>query len=834
MVDKLLLNGNWEYKKSGDEKWNPIDIPGTVQQDLLKRKILPDYMKGLNEIYYYELEDYDWEFQKTFKITKEQLNKFEKVYLVFEGIDTFSEVYCNGRKIGVTNNMFIPFEFEVTKYLIEGENKIYVKIFSSKKEAKKRAKKNRKEYMYEHNSGRLFIRKAQYSFGWDWGPRISQIGIWREVYLKFVNTAQINNPFVKTLNIQKKEAELEFICDIYRIKLNTELELELKIKYKGKKVYDKRYKISARENIFRTKVLIKNPKLWYPNGMGDPNLYDVEIVLYYNQEIIDKKEIRTGIRIIELLEERDEEGKSFIIQINGEKVFCKGANWIPGDNLLPRVKEEDYKKYIELAKEAKMNILRVWGGGIYEDEIFYKLCDENGIMVWQDFMFACGEYPDEFKWFREEVKKEAEVVIKRLRNHPSIIVWCGNNECNWGLYLVYGKANIQYKGNYIYKKILPELYKKLDGTRIYRVSTPYGGKNPNDTSEGTSHLWDVWSSWENYDKYKEHNARFVSEFGFQGLPHPATISYFAKSKEQKIFNKVIVHHNKMYKGMERLYKFVGENFGIPKDFKSFIYLSQIMQGEAIKTGVEYWRSRKFKTAGTIYWQLNDVWPCISWSAVDYFKRKKALYYYTKRFYSDILPVIIYDEEKEKIYVKIVNDRLRSLRCKVELNIYSLSDGNKVFNSSYNASVRQNSVALVKKYRIEDVFKDSNTREDIYVKLASGGYTTYLVKKKDIIYNSIWFVKVRTGEEVFRNYFIPSRIRDLNIVKAKVEINDIREDEIEVSSRLPVIGCVIETEKEVDMSDNYLMIEPGERYRIKFSGNPGKVEVVDIREMLCDK
>ena len=351
---------------------------------------------------------------------------------------------------------------------------------------------------------------------------------------------------------------------------------------------------------------------------------------------------------MELKRDADEEGESFVICINGEPIFCRGANWIPADSFIPRLTRDDYDALVGMAAAANMNMLRVWGGGIYERPEFFDACDRLGIMVWQDFMFACGSYPDHLDEFRASVRAEAEDTVRRLRNHPSLVLWCGNNECQW-----LNRRDGRLPGERLYSEVLPEVCAELDPSRPYWPGSPFGGEEPNSPTHGDQHLWTPWWQWRHPDSQRDYPGRFLSEFGFQAPPAMDTLRRHIPSSAHHMQSRVMEHHNRAWEGTERLYRLLSIYFRVPGSFEDTVYLMQLMQGEAVKTGVEAWRARKFLTAGTLFWQLNDCWPVTSWSAIDYAHRPKALYYYARRFFAPVLPII--DGRGGKFTVKVVND-----------------------------------------------------------------------------------------------------------------------------------------------------------------------------------
>jgi len=678
---ELSLDGFWRLKGFPDLKgmkegaykpnypikdWMRARVPGVVHIDLIDNGVIPDPFKGLNEEAVHWVEDMEWWYRREFEVTEEILEK-ETIEILFEGIDTFASIWINGEKIGETNNMFTPWRFSIKEALKEGNNIIAVQI----KPAKKIAEDLEEKYMGRYgilrsafHSARPYVRKAQYSFGWDWGPRLPTAGIWRSVKIIAYDKARLGYIAALPLKVEESEAKIRLTAEIYASE-KVEAEVRFRIEGYGEKI-EKLIRIEAEKgkNDVDCEIRVSKPKLWWPRGYGPQNLYELSAELYVEDQLQDRKEVKTGIRSIELMQRPDEEGKTFIFKINGKQVFCKGANWIPADSFLPRVSKQRYHKLLELAAEAGMNMLRVWGGGIYEDEIFYDICDELGIMIWQDFMYACAEYPEE-EWFLKESEREAEEVVRRLRRHPCIVLWCGNNENQW-IHRIAWRDRERLLGLPIYDEILPKVCGKLDPTRPYWPSSPYGGEDPNSPSEGDRHNWEVWSRWVDYPAYLRDKGRFISEFGWQAPPTLKLLKEYLEPEDLHPQSKAMEAHNKQEEGQERLYRFLAAHYPVPEEIKKFTLYCQLNQGEALKTAIEHWRTRMFKTSGCLIWQLEDCWPVTSWSLIDYGLNPKASYYFVKRAFQQIIsPIIMKDG---KVYIYVVNETDEELRANLRFSI----------------------------------------------------------------------------------------------------------------------------------------------------------------------
>lgn len=685
----LSLDGRWLLKGfpglNGEEEgaykpeyptdsWLQAEVPGVVHLDLMSNGVIPDPFYGVNEASVKWVEDVEWWYRKEFEAPKEILAK-EVVELVFEGLDTFATIWVNGVKLGETCNMFTPWIFDVKKVLKQGVNVVAVRFKPPRIVAGKLEEKYgvlRSSYY----SARPYVRKAQYSFGWDWGPSLPTSGIWRSVKLLAYDRARLGYIAALPLEVSEREARVKLTAEVYasnvfkpRVKFTIEgygLKVEREVEEE----------VGSGRNDVECEVRIGKPRLWWPRGYGEPNLYEMKVQLYDGARLLDEKKTPVGIRTVKLLQKEDGKGRSFTFEINGRLVFCKGANWIPADSFLPRVSIECYRRLLELAGEAGMNMLRVWGGGIYENEEFYDLCDKLGIMVWQDFMYACAEYPEE-EWFLREAEREAEEVVRRLRRHPSIVLWCGNNENQW-IYGVSRDGRMKLVGLPIYERILPEVCRRLDPTRPYWPSSPYGGDNPNSPYEGDRHNWEVWSRWRDYRHYLEDEGRFISEFGWQSPPTLELLAQYIDPRDMKPQSKAFEAHEKQVEGIERLYRFLSAHYPVTEDFRRFILYCQINHGEALREAIGHWRSLMFDTSGCLIWQLNDCWPAVSWSLIDYGLNPKPAYYFVKRAFKPMnVYVKIYDG---RVTVYVINET--NLETDVNLRFYVTDFYGKTYYSEF--------------------------------------------------------------------------------------------------------------------------------------------------------
>ncbi|MHB0856774.1 MAG: glycoside hydrolase family 2 protein [Anaerolineae bacterium] len=824
MIRTISLDGAWHFRERSSSDWQVGQVPGCVQLDLLHLGEVPDPFYRLNEIAMYALEEKEWVYARTFTLDAEDLHS-SAVQLVFEGIDTLADVFLNDVHLGRVENMFTPHVFDVSDLVRVGENRVEVRFESPTTAIAQMVKCSPFSLASSCDIARPYIRKAQYNYGWDWGPRITQVGLWRPVSIRLIDRAAVVDPFCYTVAIANHSARLRVTANVdsyVQEKLTAEVTLSLNGQVVARTVAAVEVGMGA--TALSADLKVANPAFWWPNGMGSQPLYDVSIRLLAGDALVDESTFRTGIRTVEIIQEPDTKGKTFIVAVNGVKVFCKGADWIPADSLLPRLTRDDYYQYITLTRDANMNMLRIWGGGIYEDPAFYEACDEMGIMVWQDFMYACAQYPDEMDWFQDQARDEAVSVVTALRNHPSIVLWCGNNENNWGFDEWWHNGVPKYLGNYVYREILPDVCATLDPSRPYWVSSPYGGEHPNCAEEGDRHQWTVWSNWQDFDGYKKDTGRFLSEFGFQAMPNWKTVLSFTEPEDRSILSPVILGHNKMVEGTERLVRFLAGRVGFPKDLQSFTYLTQFNQAEAIKTGVEHWRQHKYSTSGTLYWQLNDCWPVASWACLDYYKRKKGLYYYSRRFYDQILPVL--DLKDDQIVLRVVND----LRCETVANArvaaYRL-DGTKLAERTFDLLLPGDEVVTAKKFDLAELGIGYSPR----VLPRDGVGTTNPVECNGELLDAVLYVEVQAEGLTYRNYKVFDRFRSLALKPAAIQAHVV-EGAITLTSSVPAFGVFVEPANDVDLDDNCLILEPGVPYTVRCSGIAGETQVFSLTDLVA--
>lgn len=743
-VFALSLNGLWLFKGfskcNGEELgaykpdysadgWQPAKVPGTIHTDLMANNLIPDPFKDSNERTVQWVPEHEWWYRKEFHLTPELIEK-QVVELVFEGLDTFATVWLNGVKVGEANNMFTPWKYNIKDVVQAGKNLVVVRFKPIYKVASELEQQHKSMYhclSAENCSSRPYIRKAQYSFGWDWVPTLATCGIWREAKLIAFDHAKIGYVAGLPVEVSGDKAKVKLVAQVSAAQ-PLRLAVIFSLAGFGNKI-EHTINVNAiqGENFFDCIFEVAKPQLWWPKGYGEPNLYDLAVEVYLGSELLDRGSAKVGIRRVELLEEPDEEGVSFVFKVNGLPVFCKGANWVPADSFLPRVTSERYRNLLKSTVKMNANCIRVWGGGIYEDKVFYELCDELGIMVWQDFMYVCAGYPEE-EWFLQEAKREAEEAVLRLRGHPCIIVWCGNNENQW-LHNVLWKSRDKVErlfGLKIYEDVLPEVCKRLDLTRPYRPSTPFGGVDFSGKHEGDRHNWEVWGKGLDYTAYLDDTGRFLSEFGWQAPASLEILQTYIDKDGLNTESEAFLAHEKQTGGLNLMRRLLALHYPVPEDLRRFVLYCQLNQADALKAAIVHWRSRMFKTSGCLIWQLNDCWPAISWSLLDYGLTPKAAYFSVKKAFQPIIaPLII---KQGKAYVYVVNETSNAVEATLNLQVIDFQG-----RTYYSKQVQMVTPAYTSKLVMENAL-DTLPNDDEFVFLVT------LESNGKVLYEEIKTVK----------------------------------------------------------------------------------------------
>ncbi len=664
-MQRLSLNGSWELYRVGDDQAVAATVPGCVHTDLLAAGAIEEPFYRDNELRLLWIGETDWLYRRTFEVEPALLQR-EVVLLRCKGLDTIATITLNGQEIARTDNMFRTWEFDVKPYLQAGTNTLEIRFDSALKYAQRREQEERMLPAWgvgDHKlNGGGWIRKQPSNFGWDWGPMLATCGIWRDIELVAYDVARLRD--VHILQDHTTEGQVRLAVRITAQQQgDTPLTAACTVRLNGQIVAEDRAALSAlSDGTAEIMLTIAGPQLWWPNGLGDQPLYDVAVeLLDASGAALDSTSRRVGLRTLRLDRHPDEWGESFQFAVNGVPFFAKGANWIPADTFVTRLTADDYRRLLVDAAAANMNMLRVWGGGIYEDDAFYDICDELGICIWQDFMFACSTYPAFDADFLANVKAEAEDNVRRIRHHACVALWCGNNELEQGL--VADEWNLWAMSwedySRLYDALLPEVIRTLDPQTDYwpgSPHTPVGNRRDfNNPDSGDAHLWSVWHGREPFEWYRTCTHRFNSEFGFQSFPEPATTYGYTEPQDRNITSFVMEHHQRSGIGNSTIIHYMLDWFRLPTSFDMTLWLSQILQGMGIKYAVEHWRRAMPHGMGTLYWQLNDCWPVASWSSLDYYGRWKALHYMARHFFEPLLLSAVEDIDQGTVEVHLTND-----------------------------------------------------------------------------------------------------------------------------------------------------------------------------------
>ena len=687
----------WYFKEfnNADSQWLQAKVPGTIHQDLLAHQLIADpYLLNKEQQAQWPAQK-EWLYQTTILLTP-AMAAYQQIDLVFEGLDTDAEISINGKVIASVNNMFRVWKFNIRKQLKIGNNQLQVKFLSSEKIAASAYEKLQPKIPLDE---RIMVRKAAYQFGWDWGPRLVTAGICKNVYLHCWDQLKIAHIQYQQLQIDTVMARLNAkVCINSLVEQNVSYQIIDSI---TKQVYaSSELKLMKGQQFFNIPFTINKPKLWWCNGLGAPNLLNLTFNLQNKNNQISEN-TRIGLRKIELIQQADQKGKSFYFKLNGLSVFMKGANYIPQDNFIPRVSSAQTKTLIHQAKAANFNMLRVWGGGIYESDAFYNACDESGILVWQDFMFACGLVPGDDA-FANNVKQEIADQLIRLRNHPCIALWCGNNEVaegwsNWGWqkqYHMNAADSIRIWSDYqkIFHQIIPSVIDSLnDGIAYWPSSPQFGWGRKESLQYGDIHYWGVWWGEEPFEKYQQKVGRFVSEYGFQSFPSKSTLEKFTNLNDRKLNSSIMQAHQKHPKGFQIIDQQMGLYYQKPSEFDTYAYTSQVLQAEGLKIAIEAHRSAMPYCMGTLYWQFNDCWPVVSWSSSDYFQEKKAAYYFVKKCFATNM--LAFKKQQDSLQVCLVSDSLNEMQIQFKFRVMDFT-GKKILETNQLLKVSPQSATML--------------------------------------------------------------------------------------------------------------------------------------------
>ena len=812
----IPLHENWEFKSLSDSDWLPATVPGSVHTDLLVHNIIKDPFYRLQELDAQWVDKKDWEYKTQFTVDEAIFNK-EQIELNFEGLDTYATVYLNNIEILKADNAFLGWKIDCKKHLKLGENSLKIVFDSPIKIGleKQNSLGHRLKFALNDQSERgevgknrvaVFTRKPGYHYGWDWGPRLVSIGISQPIFLHAWNSAAIRDVFVQQKTISKEKADLSTEIEIMSLE-NQELTFTISID----NLQTTAQKIQVQKGLQKINIplSIENPQLWWTNGLGTQKLYSVEVRVSKENIALDRSAKNIGIRTLKLIQKPDDKGKSMYFELNGFPVFMKGANYIPQDIFLNRVTTADYERIIKSAVDANFNMLRVWGGGAYEKEIFYNLCDANGILVWQDFMFACAMYPGDDA-FLESVKKEAEYQVKRLRNHASIGLWCGNNEIltawkKWGwkhITLVrqgFGKTK-KIKKDYdaVFQQILPDAVNTFDSDRKYWSSSPSSdfGEVDNFTS-GDVHYWGVWHMKAPFSKYNKAIPRFMSEYGFQSFPEFASVKKYTIEEDWDIYSKVMKSHQRSWIGNSNIEYYMKKDYQKPKNFEMFLYVGQVLQAEGMTVGMEAHRRNMPYCMGSLYWQINDCWPVASWSSIDYYGNWKGLHYKAKDAFKPVRTMFL--EEKKALNMYVVSDNLKDLSVYCTLTLMDFK-GNSIKTIEKPLLIKANS---------SEVYWTEKTKA--------------LLKNTDAKNTLVWVtLKDTLGTVIDTHAFYFEKPKNLNLVDPDLKFQNFSQKDslisFEINASSLAKNVFLKSSFKGQFSDNYMDVLPGKPIKITFTTN----------------
>lgn len=788
-VQVRTLHNGWKVRNASSEIWHEAQVPGNLHIDLMRAHVIDDPFYRLNERSVQWIDKENWMYETYVTPTEAELSA-ENQEIFFKGLDTYADVYLNSQRLVCADNMHREWRCNVKGILKPGKNHLEV-YFNSP------VRRNIPKFdalPYRHNTGpdqswlggifdktiSPFARTASYEYGWDWGPRLVTFGIWRPVLLETWNEQKISNVWHIQNDVTAQRAKLSTIVEV---EASEDMpEAIVAVSANGRQLASRTTSLKKGLNKVRMDYTLNKPRLWWTNGLGEAYLYDFKTTLKGKDgKVIDSESEDIGIRSLKLHNDKDKYGHNLYFELNGQPLYAKGSNMVPNDNFLSRCTDSVYHAVVRDAKAVNMNIIRVWGGGEYEDDAFYKECDKYGILVWQDFMFACCTYPADSA-FLASVKKEAIYQVKRLRNHPCLAVFIGNNECQdvwygWGNKkkqldeMGYGEE-VGKMQHALFHELLPSVVKEYAPNITYRPSSPYAFEDtPSDGVNGDDHYWGVWHGAEPFEAYYDHRVRFQSEYGFQSFPeYESVLKYAPFEYDHNIYSEVMMEHQKAGTyANHRIEEYMRRDYHVPSDFKKFLYVSLLMQGDGVKIGMEAYRRDRPYCMGSIVWQLNDCWPVASWSSRDYYGRWKALHYFTKYAYDDILVAprvkVIGEVKKQEnkqvsnlpteeggqlkvaenvtskcnkeLDIKLVNDRRSG--AKGELKIQTITMAGKVVHvEKRTVNLPANDAIHVVTRKVNDLLGGEKPEDVIfYITYTTGGkiYSNiaYAVSQKDMNY-----------------------------------------------------------------------------------------------------
>lgn len=815
---------DWHFKAEHESQWLPAVVPGCVHIDLLRNNRIPDPFYGTHEHQLQWIDKQNWVYEAVLCLTEEWF-KDTHLTLTFTGLDTYADVYVNDVHVLSSDNMFRTWVIDVKEAVQLGENRIRVMLYSPIQTDLPKCEQvsyplpapNDQSELGEMGDRKLSVwaRKAPYHYGWDWGPRFVTSGIWRKVRLESWSEPRLQDLFIRQDEVSAACAKLTAVMEIEADQAGV-YDLQLTA---DQHQWTRQVQLTAGHQTIEWPIEITDPRLWWCNGLGKPELttFHLSMTMLNQAEILSEQTVTTGLRSIRLITEPDEAGHTFYFELNGKAVFIKGANHIPNDSFLSEVTASRYLHEIETAVASLMNMLRVWGGGVYEDDQFYQLCDQHGLLVWQDFMFACSMYPGNEE-FLHSIELEARDNVKRLRNHPSIALWCGNNEMDsaWAHYVEHqgwgwkeklpAEAREELWAAYeaIFHRILPEAVEQYAPGAYYWPSSPlavWSGDAAQHTTirstSGDMHYWGVWHESEAFERYNQVISRFMSEYGFQSFPEYSTVRAYAEEQDLQLESDVMLAHQKNNRGNQLIKQYMDMYMKPPKDFPSFLNMSQILQSEAIQTAITAHRRHKPYCMGSLYWQLNDCWPVASWSSMDYFGRWKALQYGIKRSFQPLLLSII-ETDDDQIEIHLISDVPEPVTG--ELHIELLDHQGHLLRS-------------------ESIPAEAGYDQAKQITVLQKSKWLYDHKPYDLIMR-VTFIphSIELPQEACEAIYYFARLRDLDLIEPEINVVEYQfrdGTELKLSSNVLARHVRLSTEMEGHFSDNDIDLIPGMERTIRF-------------------
>ncbi|GEM47876.1 beta-mannosidase [Deinococcus cellulosilyticus] len=820
MIEHLLHSG-WTLKArtpslslqadfQTQEGWTPATVPGTVQWDLLKTGQIDDPFYGLNEKTVQWIGEDEWLYSTEFTVTSADLQA-EHVELHFEGLDTLCTVWLNGQQILVSDNMFVPRTINVKSCLQEGLNTLQLVFESPLEKGRELEAQHGRRPVWNGDHSRVYVRKAQYHYGWDWGPVLLTAGPWKPIRLRAF-TARIDDVY----------APVEVTPDLHSALVPVQVQLAGTLTDQilhitllgpdGQVVQQQQVQASESSQVL---FQVDAPELWFPNGYGKQPLYTLQVRLQAGNEVLDQKQLRLGMRRLRVVQEAvlGESGRSFYFEVNNQPIFSGGANWIPDDLILNRISDEQYRRRLTQAKDANMNMIRVWGGGIYEADVFYDLCDELGLLVWQDFMFGCGMYPAH-ESFRASVQQEAEAQVKRLRNHTSIALWCGNNEDyqiaqSVGAYGPGGDES-KFDAKVIYEVLLREVCERLDPGTLYWPGSPYGGDDVYTGLTGDRHTWEIWhAQMAPYQEYKNFEGRFVSEFGMMSAPSLALIQQSMPEAEWFPESQTFVHHTKATgpngkpDGARRLAVYQAENLRGHRNLEEYIYNTQLVQAEAMRYAYRDFRKRfegpgKYAVSGALVWQLNDCWPVSSWAIIDSLEIPKPAYFTIKRELSTFSVGI---QKTRDLEVWVSSGSFKTHEATLHLHAYNLQ-GEWVSSTTRTVTLLPNRRTDVEAWQLD---------------------TSPLIHFAELLIDD---------QVVARSSEFPEPYKYFHFADPQLQLEYLNDHSIRITAQKPVKGVWLDAGASVGWNDNFIDLRAGESRVLEAPDLAGRT--VQVRYLGADQ